>query len=189
MLIHVSERGPRAQPRKTSRVFAILVVDSELKLRVVIHPSPISNRQKLFHAISRPSRLHMRHLIWIRDPFYKVCELIILKNSSYSYLRNNRLIRSQLCTCHDSWAVVACPNVWSYCIIRIIINHNNSNENVLKISIPSSRTLGEMVPGTLALSTCIMAALSSIIARWAEPAVCLLSKHDIPMPQVCIHSI
>ena len=28
-------------------------------------------------------------------------------------MTNNESIRSQFCTCHDSWAVVACTNLWS----------------------------------------------------------------------------
>ena len=50
-------------------------------------------------------------------------ELIIqlLKNSCGSYLKNNDPIRSQFCTCHDSWAVMACAKLWPDCVIKIRI--------------------------------------------------------------------
>ena len=34
------------------------------------------------------------------------------KKSYCPYLKNNDPIRSQFCTCHDSWAVVTCANLW-----------------------------------------------------------------------------
>ena len=37
-------------------------------------------------------------------------------------LKNDDLIRSQFCTCHDSSAVMACANLWSDWMIRIIIS-------------------------------------------------------------------
>ena len=36
-------------------------------------------------------------------------------------LQNNDQTRSQFCTCHDSWAVVTCANLWPGWIVRIEI--------------------------------------------------------------------
>ena len=41
------------------------------------------------------------------------------KKSCDYYLMNNYPIRSQFCTCHDSWAVVTCANLWPDWVIRI----------------------------------------------------------------------
>ena len=46
------------------------------------------------------------------------------KNCCRSYTKNNYEIRSQLCTCHNSWAVVACAKLWADCFIRIEIIPN-----------------------------------------------------------------
>ena len=43
------------------------------------------------------------------------------KDKCCFYLKNNHLIRSQFCTCHDSSAVMTCANVWPDWIIRITI--------------------------------------------------------------------
>ena len=53
----------------------------------------------------------------------RACELIIqiLKTYILFYLNNNDPMRSQFCTCHDSWAVVTCAMLWSDWIINIII--------------------------------------------------------------------
>ena len=50
-------------------------------------------------------------------------------------------IRPQLCTCHDSWAVVTCANLWPGWIIRIMIIING---NFHDISIMNSWNLCEM---------------------------------------------
>ena len=42
-------------------------------------------------------------------------------NSCCSFLDNNDAIRPQFCTCHDSWAVGTCANLWPDCILRIKI--------------------------------------------------------------------
>ena len=43
------------------------------------------------------------------------------KNLCCSYLKNTDPIRSQFCTCPDSWAVVTWANLWPDWIIKIII--------------------------------------------------------------------
>ena len=36
------------------------------------------------------------------------------ENTCSSYLKNDYEIRSQFCTCHDSWAVVSCAKLWPW---------------------------------------------------------------------------
>ena len=40
------------------------------------------------------------------------------KNTYWFYVNNNDHIRSQFCTCHDSWAVMPCAKVLPDCTIR-----------------------------------------------------------------------
>ena len=61
---------------------------------------------------------------WIWDPFnrefmsssWKSCE-----NSPCFCYDSNDPIRSQICTCDDSWSVVTCASLWSDCYDRIIV--------------------------------------------------------------------
>ena len=46
------------------------------------------------------------------------------KNNCHSYMKNNDPIKSQFCTCHDSWAVVTCANLWTDQINKIKIEAN-----------------------------------------------------------------
>ena len=45
-----------------------------------------------------------------------------LINLCCCYLKDDNAIWSQLCTSHDSWAVVVCAKLWPNCIIRIKIS-------------------------------------------------------------------
>ena len=43
------------------------------------------------------------------------------KTTCSFYVENDDPIKSQFCTCHDSWAVVTCANLWADGIIRIVV--------------------------------------------------------------------
>ena len=61
-------------------------------------------------------------LEWPWNSFHKEF-MSLLSNSCkyicYSYMKSIDLIRSQFCTCHDSWAVMTCAKLWHDWIIRI----------------------------------------------------------------------
>ena len=50
-----------------------------------------------------------------------------LVKMKFSHFNSNDQIRSQFCTCHDSWAVVACAKLWPDLIVIFHICKNNSN--------------------------------------------------------------
>ena len=63
----------------------------------------------LQHSIFSPST----QLSWV--PFYNGFMSPWSKSRKHSicsHMNNNYWFRSQLCTCHDSWAVVTCAEVW-----------------------------------------------------------------------------
>ena len=43
----------------------------------------------------------------------------LVKNICCSYMNNNEQIRSEICTCHDSWAVMTCAVFWPDWIIEV----------------------------------------------------------------------
>ena len=64
-----------------------------------------------------------------RDLFHKwvmSSSLKFHKKSSYSKFYYNDPIRSQFCTCHDSWAVVACAKLWPYWILMFHVRITDS---------------------------------------------------------------
>ena len=59
-----------------------------------------------------------------KDPFHERFMNLYtksFKNICCSDMKNNNLIRSQFCTCHDSWAVMVCAKLWPDWIIEIKI--------------------------------------------------------------------
>ena len=66
------------------------------------------------------------------------------KNSYYSYLNNNALIKSQFCTCHDSWAVVTCAKLW---LVWIIICHLKAMCILVRFGLWAHKRLVKRVPG------------------------------------------
>ena len=51
--------------------------------------------------------------IWKMVSWFKYCKII-----PCSHMKNDDLIRSQMCTYHDSWAVMACANLWTNWIFK-----------------------------------------------------------------------
>ena len=59
----------------------------------------------IFMAITNGTWVHFTKSLWTHN-------LNLVKNTWCSCMKNNNGIRLQVCTCHDSWAVLACANVW-----------------------------------------------------------------------------
>ena len=59
----------------------------------------------------------------------------------YSHIKSNDAIRSQFCTCHDSWAVEACAKLYTR-------NQTLMERNYQKSSIKGSQTLCDMDTNT-----------------------------------------
>ena len=73
------------------------------------------------------SMWYFRFVLHFMDPFDKRFMSLWLKsyeNTCGSYMTNIAEIKSQICTCHDSSAVVACENLWHDLIIRKQIRAN-----------------------------------------------------------------
>ena len=83
---------------------------------------------------------------------------------SISRMKNNNKMRSQFCTCHDSWAVVTCANLWPGWITEIMIKSENDFH---KISIMSSwSTCTQWVPEVLQVT--------DLTSKWT--VMCLADK-------------
>ena len=66
-------------------------------------------------------------LLWFHNPnLGNICAAIIWKYWDQ--------IRSQFCTCHDSWAVVTCANMCPECVVKIVIKAKSFH----KISVMNS---------------------------------------------------
>ena len=77
---------------------------------------------------------HLTNILWAPDPNLNI--------ACCSYTKNNVSIRSQLCTCHDSWAVMTCANLWPDLINKILTN----TKKFQKISIMGSWIVYVLVP-------------------------------------------
>ena len=51
-----------------------------------------------------------------------VCNLKSSKTYNYSHLYFDDAIRPHFCTCHDSWAVMACTRLWPNCDVTLLQN-------------------------------------------------------------------
>ena len=99
-------------------------------------------------------------------------------HSSSSHFNNNTQIRSQFCTCHDSWAVVTCANLWHD------PNEWNYNQNG-EISIISSSTLCEMCPW-LQTGGCPQTCLTEAEAEMPHGTWCWRSDFRFSIYPTCI---
>ena len=71
------------------------------------------------------------------------------KYPSCSFLKTFDLIRSQFCTCHDSLAVMACTNLWSDWMIKIIITTKNIYE---RFQLWAHKPFVKWIPGQRVIS-------------------------------------
>ena len=64
---------------------------------------------------------HHTNVLWAPDPNLNI--------ACCSYMKNDDAIRSQLCTCHDSWAVMTCANLWPDSIHKILTNTKKNSKD------------------------------------------------------------
>ena len=90
-----------------------------------ISPDPISSSLMKYAPLNCPISqrgIHYLHTHRSMGMEQRVDELIneILIKFTF-YFDSKYQIRSQICTCHDSWAVMTSENLWPHWIIRIMI--------------------------------------------------------------------